>query len=141
MAPRPTVSAPVHAMQRRSVGSVSHREASAAHPSMLRAFQERDWIAVSVRRNSDGEEEQEGEAVEHTKGETRDLCRHTLAVALALEARRAGRFCLDSLYQCRSMSLSLRSTRALASWEQVPQRLGLQAGRAFSARSCTASVA
>lgn len=78
-------------MQRRSVGSVSHREASAAHPSMLRAFQERDWIAVSVRRNSDGEEEQEGEAVEHTKGETRDLCRHTLAVALALQdlARRA----------------------------------------------------
>ena len=32
---------------------------------------------MSVRRNSDGEEEQEGEAVEHTKGEARDLCRHT----------------------------------------------------------------
>lgn len=72
MAPRPTVSAPVHAMQRRSVGSVSHRKASAcAHPSMLCASQERDWIAVPVRRNADGEE---GEAVEHTKGETRDLC-------------------------------------------------------------------
>lgn len=52
-----------------------------AHPSMLRASQERDWIAVPVRRNADGEQEQEGEAVEHTKGETCDLCpgepRHT----------------------------------------------------------------
>ena len=41
---------------------------------MLRASQERDWIAVPVRRNADGEQEQEGEAVEHTKGETCDLC-------------------------------------------------------------------
>ena len=38
---------------------------------MLRASQERDWIAVPVRRNADGEED---EAVEHTKGETRDRC-------------------------------------------------------------------
>ena len=65
---------------------------------MLRASQERDWIAVPVRRNADGEEEQEGEAVEHTKGETRDLClgepAHTLAsgarAALATHTRRAG---------------------------------------------------
>ena len=64
---------------------------------MLRASQERDWIAVPVRRNADGEE-QEGEAVQHTKGETRDLClgepAHTLAsgarVALATHTRCAG---------------------------------------------------
>ena len=90
---------------------------------------------MSVRRNSDGEEEQEGEAVEHTKGEARDLCRHTNTHAPCWHVL----FWIS--YQCGNISLSLWSTRALASWEQMPQRLGLQAGRAFSARSCTASVA
>ena len=116
---------------------------------MLRASQERDWIAVPVRRN-DGEEEQEGEAVEHTKGETRDLCLGEPTETGAWRARRSlHALCWHALHvlfllrgcQCRRTSLNLRSTRALTSWGQMPQRLGLQAGRAFSARSCTASVA
>ena len=36
-----------------------------AHPSVLRASQQRDRIAVLVRRNAEGKEEQEGEAEEH----------------------------------------------------------------------------
>lgn len=44
--------------------------------------------------------------------------------------------------QCvASMSWSLPSICALASLERIPQRLGLQADRVSSARSCTASVA
>ena len=36
-----------------------------AHPSVLRASQQRDRIAVLMRRNAEGKEEQEGEAEEH----------------------------------------------------------------------------
>ena len=43
------------------------RPALRAHPSVLRASQQRDRIAVLVRRNAEGEEEQEGEAEEHRR--------------------------------------------------------------------------
>ena len=36
-----------------------------AHPSVLRASQQRDRVAVLVRRNAEAEEDQEGEAEEH----------------------------------------------------------------------------
>lgn len=49
--------------------------------------------------------------------------------------------CRAALRQCvASMSWSLPSICALASLERIPQRLGLQADRVSSARSCTGSV-
>ena len=38
-----------------------------AHPSVLRALQQRDWIAALVRRNAEGEEEQALCAHDHSE--------------------------------------------------------------------------